>query len=168
MSKSEFFVDRLKGSENYYDWCFAMENYLEAKQLGDTIIPLKSDKKTPIETDEEKLRKAKAFLVMGVEPSHYVHIRECKTAMEIWNKFKVLYEDRGIVRRINLLINFLNVRLESSGSMQTYIDNITSNASKLNSIGWTISDEWLAAIYLVGLPLEYRPLLMSFEGRESK
>lgn len=35
-------VEKLRGSENYHDWSFSMENYLELKGYGDCIVEDKS------------------------------------------------------------------------------------------------------------------------------
>lgn len=132
MPGADFTIERLKGASNYHNWTFAMENFLEAKGLGDSITPMKDDTTKPKETDAAKLNKAKGFLVVGVDSQLYVHIRQYKSAFDMWNKLKSMYEDRGLVRKIGLLRNLISMRLDSSDSMQTYIDQITDSISKCN------------------------------------
>lgn len=168
MPGADFTIERLKGASNYHNWTFAMENFLEAKGLGDSITPMKDDTTKPKETDADKLNKAKGFLVVGVDSQLYVHIRQYKSAFDMWNKLKSMYEDRGLVRKIGLLRNLISMRLDSSDSMQTYIDQITDSISKLDSIGFKVEDDWAAAILLAGLTDEYKPLIMTFEGQSDK
>lgn len=156
MSRMEFTVEKLSGSENYHDWCFAIENYVTFKGLKNCIVEkpknADTDPSVAVEDSADKLDQSKSVLALSVEKSLYVHIRECKTALEIWNKFKHLYEDRGLHRKIGLLRSLISFRLEESDSMQAYIDGIMTTASKLTCIGFKLADEWLSAIMLAGLP----------------
>lgn len=47
--KSDFTMEKLKGSENFYDWLFQMENYLAMKGHANCIIK-NSEKTTMIRT----------------------------------------------------------------------------------------------------------------------
>lgn len=164
----EFSVEKLKGAENYHEWSFAMENYLASRTFDLCIVPSDDDTTVAMEKNAGKLSQSKAQLALSVEPKLFVHIRTCKTALEIWNKFKSMYEDRGLLRKIGLLRGLMSIRLESSESMQHYIDNITSTVNKLDGIGFTVNDEWIAAILLAGLTDEFKPLIMSFEARSDE
>lgn len=106
MSKSEFNVEKLIGSDNYHDWCFAIENLLALKGLKQCIVAKKvtgAEPEVAVETDAAKLEQAKSTLALSVEKNLFVHIRNCATALEIWKKFQNLFEDRGLQRKIHLL-----------------------------------------------------------------
>lgn len=158
----DFDIEKLKGHENYHTWCFAIKNVLQCKGLSKCI----TDPTT--ETDQEKQNNCKAFLALSVVPSLYVHITRCDTALKIWTTLKNLYEDKGLCRKIGLLRNLISCKLEDSESMQSYIDNISDNANKLNGIGFNISEEWLTAIILAGLTDAYKPFIMGIEAADSK
>lgn len=166
--KSDFSVEKLKGSENYHNWVFAMENYIEMKKLSDCLKP-KDDThpNDPKEENADKLSSAKSIIALSVEPDLYVHIRGCKSALAIWKTFQNLFEDRGLLRKIGLLRALISVRLENCDSMQKYINEITTTSSKLSSVDFDIQDDWLSAILLAGLTDEYKPLIMSFEAAKT-
>lgn len=168
MPNTEFNLEKLKGAANYHNWSFALENFLESRTYAKAIKPMKDDETKAVEKDEDKLSKAKGLLVMSIEPALFVHIRTCKTALEIWTKLKSMYEDRGLTRKIGLLRTLISMRLETSGTMQAYIDSVMDTASKLDSIDFKVEDDWLAAILLAGLTDEYKPLIMSFEAQDGK
>lgn len=168
MTNSEFSIEKLKGAPNYHNWSFAMENFLEAKGYGNAILPSKADATKPTETDADKLSKAKGFIVVSIDPTLFVHIRQCKNPLEMWSKLKSMYEDRGLLRKIGLLRNLISMRLDNCDSMQVYIDQITDLTSKLDSIGFKVEDDWIAAILLAGLTDEYKPLIMSSEAQSDK
>lgn len=109
-------VEKLKGSENYHTWQFAIRNLLELNDYADCI---KAD--NDAEVDVNKLRKAKARIELSVCPSVYVHIENSKSAAETWKKLKDLYQDRGLSRRIGLLRKLVTTKLENCDSMNDYI-----------------------------------------------
>ena len=140
MNPSNINIEKLKGSSNYHTWKFAVENLLELQDLEKCI------KMNDKETDEAKLKKAKNVLSLSVDQSIYVHIQNAKSALEIWNTFKRLYEDKGLSRKIGLLRHLISIRLEQCENMQEYVDEIVNTSNKLSGIGFTISDEWQGAI----------------------
>lgn len=174
--------EKLKGGQNYHTWQFAMENFLSLKGLGNCIVhkPNKPavaatsgvaaqpevvyGEDIAIEDDATKLSQAKAYLVLAVDASIYVHIQKCTTALSVWNCVKKLYEDRGLSRKITLLGNLLTNKLEDCDGMQDYVDRILSAANKLQGIGFTVDDEWMGAILLAGLTDEFKPFIMGLEA----
>lgn len=148
MSRSDFSVDKLKGSENYHDWAFAMTNYLTMKGWSkciqvrvSNVAGASASAEVAAETDETKLNQSKACLALSVETSLFVHIRDCESALKIWKRFQQLYEDRGLLRKIGLLRTLISLRLDESDGMQQYIDNIMTTASKLMCVGFDLQDE---------------------------
>lgn len=171
----ELDFDKLKGGENFHTWKFAVENFLALKGLSDCIVR-RSDEATTSnaaaesaegvakELDENKLRSAKAILVLSVDTSIYVHINKCKTALGVWNCLHKIYEDRGLYRKIALLGNLLSNRLNESNGMQDYVDKIVSASNKLGGVGFSVNDEWLGAILLAGLTDDFKPFIMGLEA----
>lgn len=153
-----FDIEKLKGSENYHTWCFAVKNLLSYKGWDKCITDPVTD------TDEANLKNCKATLALSVETSIYVHIQNCSTALEIWTALQKLYEDRGLTRKISLLRNLISTKLEECDNMQEYVDRIISCSHKLTGVGFAITDEWLGAILLAGLTENFRPLIMGIEA----
>lgn len=168
MSKNnDFNVEKLSGSDNYHDWCFAVGNLLGYKALKKCITAKAAVAGQPESAEEEdagKLEQAKSILALSVEKNLYVHIRDCDSALKIWRKLQNLFEDRGLQRKITLLRTLISYKLEECDGMQAYIDGITGTASKLQSIGFQLSDEWLSAIMLAGLTDKFQPMIMTLES----
>lgn len=175
----EFDFEKLKGSENYSTWKFAMTNFLMLKGLSGCIQQKPPTAATtasgsatvhppgtPNETDLSKLNNCRAYLSLAVETCIYVHIESCTTGFEIWIALQRLYEDKGLSRKIGLLRLLISTRLEDCQDMQEYVDNIVSTSNKLTGVGFGISDEWLGAILLAGLTDEYKPFIMGIEAND--
>lgn len=171
----DFDIQKLKGSENYHTWQFAMQNLLAFNGYSKCIQTVKvaavNDEPEAIacaEANAEKREKAKAMIVLAVDQSIYVHINKCSDALSTWQTLQKLYEDNGLSRKIGLLRSLIQCRLEDCDNMQDFIDKIKSTANKLTGIGFDISDEWLGAILLAGLTDEYAPMIMTIESNNQE
>lgn len=168
MNNKDFTITKLRGSENFHAWQFAMKSVLEVSELIDCITLDGADETKVKEIKPEKLNQAKARLILAIDESLYVHVERCTTPIEIWNKLKDLFQDKGWSRKIGMLRTLIGIRLENAENMQDYVEKIIGASNKLISIGFEISDDWLGAILLAGLTDEYKPLIMSFEGSAAK
>lgn len=169
----DFEVQKLRGSENYHTWQFAIKNLLEFKGLHKclntkTIAATSTTAARTVcaEDSEEKQQQAKSLIILSLDSSIFVHVIKCKTAIEVWTCLQKLFEDKGLSRKIGLLRQLIACRLDDSDGMQTYIDNVISTSNKLTGIGFDITQEWIGAILLAGLTEEYRPLIMSIEASD--
>lgn len=121
----DFDIERLRGSENYHTWKFAVKNLLAMKELSEYIEPpiptiLVTDTDgtegvTAVETNREiakKMAKAKGILILSVESSIYVHVETCKSAYDVWTTLQKLFDDSGLSRKVGLLRNLISTRLE--------------------------------------------------------
>lgn len=148
-------VPKLVGRENYEDWAFAVENILQLEGMAACI--------DGTETDSNKILKAKAKLVLTVDPSVYVHIKGAKTAQEVWNSLKKAFDNEGSTRKIGLLRSLVALKLDSCDGMENYVSQVIEKSQKLNKIGFAISDELTGSLLLAGLPKRFEPMLMAIE-----
>lgn len=139
-------VPKLLGRENYGDWAFAAENLFIIDNLKSCI--------DGSETDDTKIAKARAKLVLTIDASLYVHIRDTATttAKDLWDKLKSLFDDTGFARRIGLLRSLISMRLEDCDSMTSYdVNSLVETAQKLRGTGFKIDEEWIGSLLLAGL-----------------
>lgn len=148
-------VQKLLGRENYEEWAFAMQNLLLLDGYSNCL--------DGSETDEEKKQKAKAKLVLSIDPSLFVHIKDATTAEDLWKKLRDLYADTGFTRKINLLRTLISLRLESCDSMDHYVNQVIETAQRLRKTGFNIDDEWIGSLLLAGLPERFSPMIMAIE-----
>lgn len=81
-------IEILKGVEDYNDWKFAMQSYLEHEDLWKCVT---GDARAI--TDEKSMAKAKAKLVLAVDKCNYTHIRAAETPKQVWDNLKAAFED---------------------------------------------------------------------------
>ncbi|CAF4953454.1 unnamed protein product [Pieris macdunnoughi] len=148
-------IAKLRGRENYEDWAFAVENYLVLEGVQQCITT----------EDDPNDAKAKAKIVLTIDPSLFVHIKSESTAMGLWQKLKKLFDDNGFTRRIRLLrnLNLISIRRENCDSMAQYVTSLLETSQRLNNTGFKISDEWIGSLLLAGLPEKFEPMIMAVE-----
>uniref|UniRef100_A0A1Y1N677 DUF4219 domain-containing protein n=1 Tax=Photinus pyralis TaxID=7054 RepID=A0A1Y1N677_PHOPY len=148
-------VPKLLGRENYDEWSFAVENVFVLEGLSKCM--------DGTEEDTTLNMKAKAKLILTIDPSLFPHVKEAKTAKEVWANLKKLYDDNGFMRKIGLLRTLISARLENHDSMESYINQIVETSQKLRRTGFSIDEEWVGSLLLAGLPEKYSPMIMAVE-----
>ena len=151
-------IEKLKGVDDYNDWKFAMEAYLQHEGLWEYVIEAQGA------TDAQKQIKAKSRIILSVDKSIYSHIRKAETAKQAWDSIKAAFEDSGLTRKVGLLRILTSTRLENFSNVEEYVNKIFDTAQKLESFNFKVDDEWIGALLLTGLPEKYKPMIMGLES----
>lgn len=164
-SNSMMSIEKLTGRDNFASWSFAVKAYLQHEDLYDCVL------KEPLATDPNSVKqdtKAKSKLILLVNPILFVHIQEAQTAKQVWDRLAKAFEDSGLTRKVGLLKELINTKLENSVSVEDYVNKIMTAAHKLRNIKFHVDDEWLGTLMLAGLPEMYRPMIMGLESSGMK
>lgn len=102
-------------------------------------------------------------MVLSIDCSLFVHIKEAKTTKDLWLKLQRLFDDKGFTRKISLLRNLISIRLENCDSMEAYVTSLIETAQKLKWTGFEINVGWIGTLLLAGLPEKYSPMIMAIE-----
>lgn len=74
-------IPKLKGRENYDDWCFAAENVLVLEGIADAIKAALPSSATPTQIADDL--KAKAKPILTIDATLYVHIKQPRTTYDL-------------------------------------------------------------------------------------
>src|ERR1700744_6566174 len=96
-------IDKLLGRDNYNTWSFAVKTYLEHENLWECVNPAGED------NDAQRIVKAKSKIILLIHPSNYVHIQNCVSAKEVWQKLKDTFDPYSNIDKASKL--FVNGRL---------------------------------------------------------
>lgn len=152
----------LQGRNDYESWKFAVSAHLEFEGLWDSVTGEETEPDAAKKAILDK--KARARLIMLVDPINYVHIQQEKTSKGVWDKLKAAFDDTGVQRRIGLLRILVSTKLDECDSMEEYVNKIFSISHKIREVGMNIDDEWVAALLLIGLSARYEPMVMAIEN----
>lgn len=98
-------IEKLIGRENYNSWKFGVKAYMEHEGLWNCVEPV-----TPVEPAKDL--RAKAKLILLIEPQNYVHIQDCTSAKQVWENLEKAFNDNGLTRRVGLLRDLVNTTLD--------------------------------------------------------
>lgn len=87
------------------------------------------------------MAKAKANLILTIDPTLYVHVKDTTRATDVWMKMKSLYEDTRYVRKIGLLRTLISLRLENCNSTENYGNRVVETAQILRKTDFNIDEE---------------------------
>ena len=94
-------VEKLRGRENYNTWQFALELLRIRRTIWRCVLDT--------ETDAEKNARARAKIVLCIEPINYVRIQNATSAKKMWEKLKTTFEDSGLTRKVGLLKKMVTI-----------------------------------------------------------
>lgn len=157
-------IPKLKGSDDYPSWQFAVQALLQLDNLWAIVAGEET------ETDASVLTKldcqAKARLIMMVEPSNYVHIMIEKTAKGMWTKLRITFQDSSWVRRVRLIRSLIaaTTRLDQSTTMDEFVAPIMSTVHQLHHAGLGVDDQFVGVLLLGGLDGRFEPMIRGLDS----
>lgn len=122
------------------------------------------------ETAEQKNKNQKALaeLTLLVDPSNYSHLEGCNTAKDGWDALVGAFEDKGVVRKVTLLKQWISLKLSDCESMHDYVNKCLALRSKIRAASLEVNEQIAGAIMLCGLSDEFKPMIMSIESKGSE
>jgi hypothetical protein len=153
--------DKLHES-NYGIWKLKMQMVLQMKDLWEMVD---EEENLSDSAWSKKSDKARAIIGLSVSDSQLSHIRDCKTAKQVWTALAKVHEGSNLMRRLQLRREFVMLKKVSGESVQQYINRVNEARNKLTSIDDKIEDVDCVLALLSGLPDEYAPLVMALEAK---
>lgn len=108
-------IGKLKGRENFENWKFATQAYLELEGLWTCV--------TRQETSELKLLQARSKLILLVDPVNYVHIQRANSAKEIWDNLRSAFEDSGLSRKVGESLHYATFTVSKASHNEWFLDS---------------------------------------------
>ena len=159
---------KLDGS-NYANWKFKMQTLLEAQSAwtivnGDESKPAAGSASIP--EWEKRESRARTMLKMSVKDCIILHIREGKSANEIWGILKELYEIRNSNRLMFLKSKIMSLKMEENETIASFLARIKDLKTKLSDIGHTMDNTNLVTITMNGVTDDYQMFITGINPRE--
>lgn len=160
MSKEVKFT-LLKGRENYDTWRIAAKSYLVIKGHWKFILnEPATDKPEQVQDD----LKAWSELNLLLEENIYTYIADTTTAKAAWEALEKAFQDSGVCRKVGLLKQLVELKMEDCDSTEDYVSKIMMTAQKVKKTGLKLDDELIASLMLAGLPQNFDSLVMAVEN----
>jgi hypothetical protein len=164
----------LLSDANYTEWAMRMEAELIEKGLweqvfveldvnGKTVQEIESERaKAVAKRNVKKMGEARARMIMRVETSQLVHMREWDP-MVIWAKLAVTHQARGLATRLAKCRKFLTAAKGNEESITSWASHVKGMAFDLEDIRGMVTDKDIIIVLTMGLNKEYDHFVASID-----
>lgn len=148
---------KLNGT-NFSNWKFKMQTLLESENAWLIVLGNEQRIGTPAQEQDWDKRetKAKVILKMSVKDNIIQHIRDFKSAVDIWTTIKNLYETQNKNRVLTLKGKLFALKMEENESVAGFMARVKDLSDKLGAIGEKVSDSDLVTLTLNRMTDEYQ------------
>lgn len=168
-------IEKLKGRENWELWKFQATIILQAKGAF-TVATGKYKKPTvtkPEEVEEEtewlkKDAEAKKLIITTVERATLVHIMDCSTSADMWQKLTTIYGSDGTDKKCTLMREFFAAQYQRGTPIMTHVSQLQNIFNKLKVIDAKVEDEMLISKILCTLPGSMNAFITAWEMLEKE
>ncbi|MQM22314.1 hypothetical protein Taro_055364 [Colocasia esculenta] len=165
----------LLDGEDYTYWKTRMEYFLQGLDYqiwsiveeGDLLVTNERDKWT--EDDKKNISlncKAKSILCCALSKKEFNRISACKSAMEMWEKLRIMYEGTDKVKetRIDILVTqYERFQMQPGESITQMFSRFTDITNRLASLGKTYEMGDMVRKILRSLPSSWTPKVTAIE-----
>eukprot|EP00253_Pinus_taeda_P028028 PITA_28028 len=158
---------KLNGT-NFFNWKFKMQTLLESANAW--LIILGNEERTGTPAQEQYWDKreinAKFILKMSIKDNIIPHIRDCKSAADIWTTIKNLYETQNTNRVLALKGKLFALKMDENEFVAGFMARVKDLRDKLGAIGEKVSDLDLVTLTLNRMTDEYQTFISGLSARE--
>lgn len=117
---------------------------------------------------ERNDRKARADIILAMDPSELCHEKHCVTSREVWTKLEEVFQSKGPARKATLLKQLLFTKMCEKDNMTEHLNKFFNNVDKLAELDIDISKDLLTIVLLYSIPPSYENFRCAIEARELK
>ena len=165
---------------NFQAWKFQMKFVLDANCLFDIVTGERKPPNAPVKPKEPTAEeiaditkwkkdnaKAAAIISSAMTPIQLENLLTCDSAKSMWDKLKVIHEQKS-ANNVNICLQtFYEARMQTNESGVQYIARLQNMASNLRDLDEEISEKKLIAKVLGGLPSKFKMLKTAWDSVDS-
>ena len=164
-------IERLS-DKNFQVWKFQIVILFKAHDIYDIV----SGKEKLLETFDDKKKKewerkdakAQKYIVSTIEKTPLMHIVNCTTSKQMFDKLCTIYERDSEQQKYSLLQDFFNLKFEKGSNVVLHISKIENLAYRLKSINQEVDEKMVISKILVTLPEQYKYFISAWESMSSE
>lgn len=172
MEKEKSTIDKFIEPSQWMVWKFQVRVNLMASEIMDYVDGTKT--KPNNEADENHVKnlaewkkndaRAQKIMVNSCGSKVLIHLCNCKTSKEMWDKLHSVYEHTNDAAKQLLQEKYHAYKKDPAHDIATHISTLQSMVQNLTAVGVTIDDNALITKILMTLPLEYRHFLPAWDS----
>lgn len=144
-----------------------MEIIFRAEKLLEIVLGTKA-RPAPAGPEQEAWNdsNAKAMLLVStaMEFNQLQTVMACQTAKDMWDRLKIIHEQRSAVNKVALKQQFFSYKMSESDTIAQHISKIESMSQALSDVGEPIAELDKIAKILGGLPAKYGSFVTAWDS----
>lgn len=152
---NKYRLTKLNGA-NYPAWKFKMRMLLVQNRLWANV--------TGVTTVDTESLESLSLIELSIEDSQIVHVQECVSGKQAWDKLKGLYENTSMANRMHLMEELMTSKMSRDESAQVHIAKLRRISGQLGTLGSTIGDAQYKIALLRSLPSNFENLVITLEN----
>lgn len=165
-------IEKFQDASQWMAWRFQIRVILTA---ADAFGVVNGDDAMPTDTSddehENKLRewkkkdaKAQKIIVTSIGQKVMIHILNCTTSKQMWDKLKSIYEQDNSAAKHLLHQQFFSYEKRAEDDVATHISKLEGIVQKLKNMSVEISNDMMITKISMTLPQEYRYFVSAWES----
>jgi len=145
-----------------------MHTLLEISNVWSIVTgnELRSGSATQEQDWDKTETKAKVILKMSIKDNVIPHIRDCKSATDIWTTIKNLYQTQNTNHVLPLKGKLFAMKMEDNEPIAGFIARVKDLKDRLRDIKEKVSNSDLVTITLNGMTYDYQTFITRLSARE--
>lgn len=161
MSLNKIPFDLLRGRENFDAWEIGAKSYLIIKDMWYWC----ENKPDAAKNDEiKKDAKARSELTLLLDPSLYAYVSKAVTAKDAQDNIVKSFQDSGSDLNIFTLQKFVTAKTSDFKTLEEYVNEMMKLWRRVQTAGYDIDEKTAGSLMLIGLPNEYRPMILGIKN----
>jgi gag-polypeptide of LTR copia-type len=169
MAASIRYEDRLDGISNYLQWKVRLSAVLKENKIYNyvsSVVAAPAADPVALDLHEVKEAKAQRIILDGVKDHLIPHLAEKKTAKEMWDALKNLFEAKNENWKMALKAKLHDTKMGKEESVSSYLTRVAQVKDELAVVGEVILDSELVRIALNGFTKDWEVFVKCVVGRE--
>jgi hypothetical protein len=161
--------------QKYAFWSIRMKTYIQAQgfQVWQSIVDGYTAPAVPPTNDKavklgENNSKAKNALLNGLSDTVFTKVSHCKSAKDIWDKLRNIYEGDTKVKEAKLQTyrgQFEQLKMKEDENIAAYFLRVDETVNAIIGLGEEIKESVIVQKVLRSLPMRFNPKISTLEER---
>lgn len=174
MDKEIISIEKLHDKSQWMTWRFQVRVTLVASDIFDIVNG--SKKQPELAADEsnravivdwkQKDARAQKIIVTTIGQKFLVHILNCNTSHEMWQKLHSVFEQNCQTNIHLLQQKFFSLAKDPNDDIATHVAKIETIVQQLKDLGETITESMVLTRIIMTLPVEYKYFVSAWESTE--
>lgn len=160
-------IEKLEESKDWTTWKFLVQILLKSNDVFDVVSG--DDEKPATAGDDltawkKKEYKAQRIITGTLAKKVVLHVQNCKTSKEMWDKLNLVFESRGETSKHLLQERFFAFKKDPNDDIATHIAKLIEIVAQLKHLSVAIDDSMVITKVLMTLPTDFRHFSSAWES----